>query len=76
MTLQLLTAPANVLSSLVVEGYKKMVLVSLIMSGNVPALPKYTSNAVSRHLKTHASEYEALGALCQVRAKGLNFTGI
>lgn len=64
--LELLTAPANVLSSLVVEGYKKMMLVSLIISGNIPALPKYASNAVTRHLKTHTSEYEALASCCQV----------
>lgn len=63
---ELLTAPANVLSSLVVEGYKKMMLVSLIISGKIPALPKYASNAVTRHLKTHTSEYEALGSYCQV----------
>ena len=64
--LKLLTAPANVLSSLVVEGYKKMMLVSLIICGNVPALPKYASNAVTRHLKIHTSGYEALGSCCQV----------
>lgn len=65
--LQLLTAPANVLSSLVVEGYKKMALVSLIVNGNIPTLPKYASNAVTRQLKSHASEYEALGTHYQVR---------
>ncbi|CAM9092589.1 unnamed protein product [Hapterophycus canaliculatus] len=61
----LITAPANALSSLVVEGYKKMLLVSLIAYGNAPALPKYTSNAVTRHLKNHTSEYEALATCCQ-----------
>eukprot|EP00904_Undaria_pinnatifida_P007183 jgi/Undpi1/3595/HiC_scaffold_16.g06967.m1 len=71
--LMLLTAPANVLSSLVVEGYKKMMLVSLIICGNVPALPKYASNAVTRHLKIHTSGYEALGSCCQAGdVKGLN----
>lgn len=63
---QLLTTPANVLSSIVVEGYKKMTLVSLIMSGKVPAIPKYAPNAVTRHVKSHASEYEALAKCCQV----------
>lgn len=65
-TFQLLAAPANVLSSLVVEGYKKMVLVALIMSGNLPTLPKYAPNVVTRHLKSHAAAYEALGRYCQV----------
>ncbi|CAM9302951.1 unnamed protein product [Scytosiphon promiscuus] len=63
--LMLLTAPANALSSLVVEGYKKMLLVSLITSGNAPVLPKYTSNVVTRNLKNHTSEYEALAVCCQ-----------
>lgn len=68
LLLQLITTPANVLSSMVVEGYKKMLLVTLITSGNAPVLPKYTSNSVSRHLKNYTSEYEALATSCQVRA--------
>lgn len=68
LLLQLISTPANVLSSLVVEGYKKMLLVSLITSGNAPSLPKYTSNSVSRHLKNYTSEYEALVTSCQVGA--------
>ncbi|CAN0416769.1 unnamed protein product [Ectocarpus sp. 8 AP-2014] len=69
----LLTIPANVLSSLVVEGYKKMMLVSLIISGEVPPLPKYASNSVTRHLKSHTSDYEALVSCFQAGdVKGLN----
>ena len=68
LPLQLITTPANVLSSMVVEGYKKLLLVTLITSGNAPSLPKYTSNSVSRHLKNYTSEYEALATSCQVRA--------
>lgn len=63
---QLITAPANVLSALVVEGYKKMILVSLILSGKSPTLPKYASNVVTRQLKNHTSEYDSLATLCQV----------
>lgn len=63
---QLVTAPAHILSSLVVEGYKKMILVSLILSGFPPVLPKYASNTVARQLKTHTLEYELLGTRCQV----------
>lgn len=63
---QLITTPANVLSSIVVEGYKKMLLINLITSGNAPTLPKYTSNSVSRHLKNYTSEYEALATSCKV----------
>lgn len=68
LLLQLITTPANVLSSMVVEGYKKMLLITLITSGNAPTLPKYTSNGVSRHLKNYTSEYDALATSCQVRA--------
>ncbi|CAM9126931.1 unnamed protein product [Sphacelaria rigidula] len=64
--LMLVTAPASVLSSLVVEGYKKMILVSLIVSGRMPVLPKYSSNVVTRQLKSQASEYQLLGTRCQV----------
>eukprot|EP00752_Nemacystus_decipiens_P009384 g8387.t1 len=71
--LTLITTPANVLSSLVVEGYKKMLLINLITSGNAPNLPKYTSNSVSRHLKNYTSEYDALATSCQAGdIKGLN----
>ncbi|CAM9752892.1 unnamed protein product [Ectocarpus sp. 12 AP-2014] len=71
--LMLLTIPANVLSSLVIEGYKKMMLVSLIISGEVPPLPKYASNSVTRHLKSHTSDYEALVSCFQAGdVKGLN----
>lgn len=45
-----------------------MILVSLVLSGKVPAIPKYASNAVTRNVKSHASEYEALATCCQVRA--------
>lgn len=72
---QLLTIPANVLSSLVIEGYKKMMLVSLIVSGEVPPLPKYASNSVTRHLKSHTSDYEALVSCFQVRKFPSNFRG-
>lgn len=50
------------------EGYKKMLLVALITSGNAPTIPKYTSNGVSRHLKNYTKEYDALAISCQVRA--------
>ncbi|CAM9168849.1 unnamed protein product [Ascophyllum nodosum] len=73
----LLAAPATVLSSLVVEGYKKMVLVSLILSGNLPEIPKYAPNVITRHLKSHATAYETLGKCCQAEdIKGLNAAAV
>ncbi|CAM9342461.1 unnamed protein product, partial [Discosporangium mesarthrocarpum] len=52
-----ISTPANTLSALVVEAYKKLVLVSLIFSGKLTPLPKYTSHVVSRQLKSHIKEY-------------------
>lgn len=72
---QLLTAPANVLSSLAVEGYKKWMLVSLIMDGNVATIPKYAPNAVTRHLKAHTVAYETLVTCCQVRTRYIVYNG-
>lgn len=46
-----LTCPANGLSAIALEAYKKYVLVSLIATGGVPSLPKYTSSVVQRHVK-------------------------
>lgn len=52
-----ITAPANVLSAIVVESYKKYVLVALIHIGQVPAFPKYTPSVSQRYLKTCTQDY-------------------
>jgi len=46
-----LTTPASAMSHIMLESYKKYILVSLIMHGKVAPLPKYTSQVVSRLLK-------------------------
>ncbi|KDO34249.1 hypothetical protein SPRG_19080 [Saprolegnia parasitica CBS 223.65] len=58
-----ITTPAHSLSAIVVEAYKKYVLVYLIVHGDVPVLPKATSVVVSRGLHTHASAYEAFASV-------------
>jgi len=52
------TAPAVVLSAIMVECYKKFVLVSLLHTGQVAAVPKYTSSVVQRHLKGTCPQYQ------------------
>jgi hypothetical protein len=56
--LQAITAPANAISAIAVEAYKKYVLVYLIVHGDVPSLPKSTSLVVSRGLDAHAGLYQ------------------
>eukprot|EP00741_Cyanophora_paradoxa_P008787 tig00001374_g8504.t1 len=56
------TCPASVLSSIALEAYKKFVLVSLLAVGQMVPPPKYTSAAVSRHLKAAAAPYHELAA--------------
>lgn len=58
------TVPANAVSHIMLEAYKKYVLVSLIHSGQKPRdslnLPRYTSAVVSRHFKKLTVPYEDL----------------
>jgi len=56
------TCPAHAASSVAVEAYKKLVLVSLVHLGCKPSLPPYTSASVSRHLKSAAKPYDLLAA--------------
>ena len=56
--LQAFTAPAMVLSAVMVEAYKKYVLVSLLVHGRVGHPPKYTSSIVQRHLKSLCPQYQ------------------
>lgn len=52
-----ITAPATVLSAIVVESYKKYILVALIHNGQVPPFPKYTPSVAQRYLKTCTQDY-------------------
>jgi len=69
--LQAVTVPASALSSVVVESYKKMMLVSLLatpseLGRGSGLLPKYTSTVVSRHIKQTAQPYHDISAAYQV----------
>jgi hypothetical protein len=50
--------PAVVLSAVMVECYKKYILVSLLHHGVVKPAPKYTSSIVQRNLKGLCPQYQ------------------
>ncbi|CEG37944.1 cop9 signalosome complex subunit [Plasmopara halstedii] len=54
------TAPAISLSAFVIEAYKLMALVTLIVKGERVSLPKYTPFVVVRHVESHCAAYNDL----------------
>ncbi|AQK51013.1 COP9 signalosome complex subunit 3 [Zea mays] len=54
------TAPMSSLNAIAVEAYKKYILVSLIVNGQVPPFPKYTSISAQRSMRNHAQIYAEL----------------
>ena len=66
--LRAVTAPFIVLNGIAIAAYKKFVLVSLIASGAVPSLPKYTSSVIQRHLKGCCVEYGDLATAFGTRS--------
>lgn len=59
---QALTVPASVLSQIMIESYKKFILISLINKGKLPTLPKYTSRIVINQIKPICSIYHELAS--------------
>jgi len=55
-----ISAPAIVPSAIMVEAYKKYVLVSLMAHGHVDQVPRYTTSALVRHLKQLCAAYDEL----------------
>jgi len=60
---QALTMPCTCVNAIMVEAYKKYVLVSLLACGSLPLLPKYTSQLVQRHVKNLCAKYESLATV-------------
>lgn len=58
-----LTTPSSAISHIMLESYKKYILVSLILQGKVAALPKYTSQVVNRLLKPMSSIYNEIASV-------------
>lgn len=55
-----ITAPALSLSAFVIEAYKKLILVTLILRGEPVMLPKYAPFVVTRHVENHCTPYTDL----------------
>ncbi|GBG42279.1 hypothetical protein CBR_g75710, partial [Chara braunii] len=56
-----ITAPSTVLNAITIAAYKKFVLVSLIVNGQLAQFPKYTPSIVQRSLKTQSQAYVNMG---------------
>jgi COP9 signalosome complex subunit 3 len=54
---QVLTVPATCLSHIMIEAYKKLLVISLMSEGKIPVLPKYTSRIVLNQIKPICSVY-------------------
>ncbi|CCI45508.1 unnamed protein product [Albugo candida] len=52
-----ISTPAAALSAFVVEAYKKLILISLIVHGRIHNLPQYVAYVVSRHVDSHCTAY-------------------
>jgi len=55
-----ITAPAIIASAIMIEGYKKYVLASLIYKGKVKDLPKHVNSAVVRSYHQYCAAYDEL----------------
>jgi len=55
-----ITTPSMAVSHVMLEAYKKYVLVALLLHGKLPTLPKYTSQVVSRFIKPLSQPYQDL----------------
>lgn len=57
-----LTAPTiqNVASSIMIEAYKKWLLVGLVLNGATPAIPRSAGQAAIKHVRAVAKPYECV----------------
>lgn len=55
-----ITTPSMAISAIIVESYKKYILVSLMLHGKIKSLPKYTSQVVTRNIKNLVPAYTEL----------------
>ncbi|KAK3588974.1 hypothetical protein CHS0354_043143 [Potamilus streckersoni] len=57
------TTPSMAVSHIMLEAYKKYILVGLILHGKVPNPPKYTSQVVARYIKPLCQPYHDLASV-------------
>jgi len=60
-----ITTPSMAVSHIMLESYKKFILVSLLVHGKIPSLPKYTSQVVARYIKPLCQHYHDLATSYQ-----------
>jgi len=63
-----ISGPASTTSAIMVEAYRKYVLVCLIAKGDVPALPRTTAPSVIRVVKQLSPSYEELATAYSTRS--------
>ncbi|KAK7498299.1 hypothetical protein BaRGS_00010559 [Batillaria attramentaria] len=54
------TTPSMAVSHIMMEAYKKFILVALIVQGKIPTLPKYAPQVVPRYIKPLCQAYHDL----------------
>jgi len=58
-----ISTPAMAVSHIMLEAYKKFILISLILHGKVIPMPKYTSQVVGRFIKPLSQPYHDLATV-------------
>jgi COP9 signalosome complex subunit 3 len=58
-----ITTPSMAVSHIMLEAYKKYILVSLILHGKISTLPRYTSHIVTRYIKPLCQAYQDLATV-------------
>lgn len=69
---QAITTPAMAVSHIMLEAYKKYILVSLILHGKVQPLPKYTSQIVGRFIKVRTNSKNSANTAAGVYLQLMN----
>lgn len=59
------STPARAVSHIMLEAYKKYILVSVILQGKMPVMPKYISQVMTRFIKPMSVAYQELASACQ-----------
>ncbi|CAH1155598.1 unnamed protein product [Phaedon cochleariae] len=55
-----ITTPSHAVSHIMLEGFKKYILVSLLLHGKIQVIPKYASQVVTRFIKPLSQPYYEL----------------
>lgn len=62
------TTPAMAVSYIMLEAYKKYILVSLILHGKMLNLPRFMSQVVNRYMKPLSQQYQELATAYQMNS--------